>query len=343
MKVVSLVRCGPHVHRTAPEGLCGRDQARVLLGRCWVKPRKVRSSTGASEQRRLAVSPLTAANPAPMLLCSGGKDSCYNMVLCQQYGHEVGAGRQAGCPPAGLLLPFRWATPTCRLHQLAMQCAPPPTLTTCSARAPPSVALQIVALANLLPVAGEADDIDSWMYQTVGHQLIGAYAACTGLPLYRRSITGASADQVWSVPVCGRGCAVEWRMHSRAAARRAERQQQQHSRSPRLAAAVNSSAAPTRPHSHPGAACCSAWCTKTPKATRWKTCTACWPLCCSATPTSPPSPLAPSPRVRCWAALGSGHPPRHACTVVTTALVQAGSRCCGDRDGGSTRMCSGMG
>ncbi|PSC71309.1 diphthine-ammonia ligase isoform X1 [Micractinium conductrix] len=74
-------------------------------------------------------------------LVSGGKDSCYNMVLCQQYGHEI------------------------------------------------------VALANLLPVAGEADDIDSWMYQTVGHQLIGAYAACTGLPLYRRSITGASADQ----------------------------------------------------------------------------------------------------------------------------------------------------
>lgn len=21
--------------------------------------------------------------------CSGGKDSCYNMVLCQQYGHEA--------------------------------------------------------------------------------------------------------------------------------------------------------------------------------------------------------------------------------------------------------------
>lgn len=23
--------------------------------------------------------------------CSGGKDSCYNMVVCEQYGHEVGA------------------------------------------------------------------------------------------------------------------------------------------------------------------------------------------------------------------------------------------------------------
>lgn len=26
---------------------------------------------------------------SPSPCCSGGKDSCYNMVLCQQYGHEV--------------------------------------------------------------------------------------------------------------------------------------------------------------------------------------------------------------------------------------------------------------
>ena len=36
------------------------------------------------------------------------------------------------------------------------------------------------------------------MYQTVGHQLVSAYAACTGLPLYRRAITGASLDQALS-------------------------------------------------------------------------------------------------------------------------------------------------
>jgi diphthamide synthase (EF-2-diphthine--ammonia ligase) len=24
-----------------------------------------------------------------LLRCSGGKDSCYSMVLCQKYGHEV--------------------------------------------------------------------------------------------------------------------------------------------------------------------------------------------------------------------------------------------------------------
>lgn len=61
-----------------------------------------------------------------------------------------------------------------------------------------------MALANLLPAQQETDDLDSWMYQTVGHQLVGAYAQCMGLPLYRRHITGRSADQVggraWHTP-----------------------------------------------------------------------------------------------------------------------------------------------
>ena len=55
---------------------------------------------------------------------------------------------------------------------------------------------QVVALANLLPAEHEADDLDSYMYQTVGHQVVAAYAQCMHLPLYRRAITGRSADQV---------------------------------------------------------------------------------------------------------------------------------------------------
>ncbi|KAG7669670.1 hypothetical protein Ndes2437B_g05856 [Nannochloris sp. 'desiccata'] len=74
-------------------------------------------------------------------LVSGGKDSCFNMVLCQRYGHEV------------------------------------------------------VALANLLPTQAEVDELDSYMYQTVGHQIVAAYASCMGLPLYRRKILGTSKDQ----------------------------------------------------------------------------------------------------------------------------------------------------
>ncbi|GMH35085.1 hypothetical protein BSKO_02953 [Bryopsis sp. KO-2023] len=74
-------------------------------------------------------------------LVSGGKDSCYNMMLCERHGHEI------------------------------------------------------VALANLLPMDSGVDELDSYMFQTVGHQLIGAYAQCTGLPLFRRRIRGASVGK----------------------------------------------------------------------------------------------------------------------------------------------------
>jgi len=55
---------------------------------------------------------------------------------------------------------------------------------------------EVVALANLLPPDPAVDELDSYMYQTVGHQLVEAYAACTGLPLYRRRIEGGPKTQV---------------------------------------------------------------------------------------------------------------------------------------------------
>ncbi|KAL4607099.1 hypothetical protein ACB092_09G150500 [Castanea dentata] len=74
-------------------------------------------------------------------LVSGGKDSCYAMIKCIQYGHQV------------------------------------------------------VALANLMPADDSVDDLDSYMYQTVGHQIIVSYAECMGLPLFRRRIKGSSRHQ----------------------------------------------------------------------------------------------------------------------------------------------------
>ncbi|ESP02314.1 hypothetical protein LOTGIDRAFT_138598 [Lottia gigantea] len=49
---------------------------------------------------------------------------------------------------------------------------------------------EIVALANLKPK--ECDELDSYMYQTVGHHAIDIYAEAMSLPLYRRTITGES-------------------------------------------------------------------------------------------------------------------------------------------------------
>lgn len=51
---------------------------------------------------------------------------------------------------------------------------------------------QLVALANLRPA--HTDELDSYMYQTVGHQAIELYAEAMELPLYRRTIQGRSLD-----------------------------------------------------------------------------------------------------------------------------------------------------
>lgn len=51
---------------------------------------------------------------------------------------------------------------------------------------------EIVALANLRPNDTELYEIDSYMYQTVGHDVIDLYSEAMGLPLYREYIQGTS-------------------------------------------------------------------------------------------------------------------------------------------------------
>jgi diphthine-ammonia ligase len=61
----------------------------------------------------------------------------------------------------------------------------------------------IVALANLFPAGSddagapdEADELDSYCFQTVGHSVISAYAQCMGVPLHRGTISrGGSKNQ----------------------------------------------------------------------------------------------------------------------------------------------------
>ncbi|KAI4723742.1 adenine nucleotide alpha hydrolases-like protein [Aureobasidium sp. EXF-10728] len=56
---------------------------------------------------------------------------------------------------------------------------------------------EVVALANLHPPAqdGErSEDIDSYMYQTIGHGVIPLYEQALGLPLYRQEISGGVVD-----------------------------------------------------------------------------------------------------------------------------------------------------
>ncbi|XP_077119979.1 diphthine--ammonia ligase isoform X1 [Ranitomeya variabilis] len=53
---------------------------------------------------------------------------------------------------------------------------------------------QIVALANLRPPDSAVDELDSYMYQTVGHQALDLYAEAMALPLYRATLSGSSLD-----------------------------------------------------------------------------------------------------------------------------------------------------
>ena len=71
-------------------------------------------------------------------LVSGGKDSCFNMMECAKYGHEI------------------------------------------------------VAVANLHPADEQVDELDSFMFQTCGHNIIGAYSECMGVPLFRQPLVGKS-------------------------------------------------------------------------------------------------------------------------------------------------------
>ncbi|XP_075700979.1 diphthine--ammonia ligase [Rhinoderma darwinii] len=53
---------------------------------------------------------------------------------------------------------------------------------------------QIIALANLKPPESEVDELDSYMYQTVGYQALGLYAEAMALPLYRATLSGSSLN-----------------------------------------------------------------------------------------------------------------------------------------------------
>lgn len=54
----------------------------------------------------------------------------------------------------------------------------------------------LAALANLHPADKTVNELDSFMFQTVGHDVVDLYRECVGshVPLFRRAISGASAN-----------------------------------------------------------------------------------------------------------------------------------------------------
>ncbi|KAI1083259.1 hypothetical protein F5B20DRAFT_453483 [Whalleya microplaca] len=100
-------------------------------------------------------------------LVSGGKDSFFSILHCLANGHRVVA--------------------LANLHPPRPLAAPGAPIAT---RIPPGEA------ATRAPDNGGDDedeaDLNSFMYQTVGHQVIPLYAQATGLPLFRQPILGTA-------------------------------------------------------------------------------------------------------------------------------------------------------
>ncbi|CUS07071.1 unnamed protein product [Tuber aestivum] len=98
-------------------------------------------------------------------LISGGKDSFFSLLHTVANGHEIVA--------------------LANLH--------PPTTT---ASDPITTHLPSTAPSTLLPSApGTEDELDSFMYQTVGHTVLPLYPHALKIPLYRGTITGTSINQ----------------------------------------------------------------------------------------------------------------------------------------------------
>ena len=95
-------------------------------------------------------------------LISGGKDSLYSILHCIRNGHKVVA--------------------LANLH-------PPPLPTSTSSSSSSNDPTQTETQTQ----TGE-DDIDSFMYQTIGWNVIPLYEAALGIPLYRAPIVGGAVD-----------------------------------------------------------------------------------------------------------------------------------------------------
>ncbi|PYH40489.1 putative phosphatidate cytidylyltransferase [Aspergillus saccharolyticus JOP 1030-1] len=98
-------------------------------------------------------------------LISGGKDSLYSLLHCIRNGHKVVA--LANLHPAAR-------------KQQTVPTTPPPS-------SPSSIPPQDVA-------EEEEQDLDSFMYQTIGHSIIPLYETALGIPLYRQPIRGGAVD-----------------------------------------------------------------------------------------------------------------------------------------------------
>lgn len=160
------------------------------------------SSSGNDKSRSSSADGL-----AVIALVSGGKDSFFSALHCLQNGHRLVA--LANLYPAQ---PSVSASPLALAPASASDIRPDAVLRdlgnapraggggggvvkakTCGGQDEDPDHGRATAEAEEAAEA-EEEDLNSFMYQTVGHQVIPAYAEATGLPLYRQPIVGAAVQ-----------------------------------------------------------------------------------------------------------------------------------------------------
>lgn len=107
-------------------------------------------------------------------LVSGGKDSTYCMLQCVSYGHTIVALANLHPPNSSSSKPNR--------RQSADHCVDP------ESGDDPELENNGGGVDSEKPPG----ELDSYMYQTVGHEVLHHYAHCLGVPLYRAPILGSA-------------------------------------------------------------------------------------------------------------------------------------------------------
>lgn len=108
---------------------------------------------------------MTSESLNVIALISGGKDSFFNLVHCIRHGHRIVA-------LANLFPAVDGANEAVE----DVQFIDPEQQTSTSTE----------------DGSAQEEDLNSFMYQTVGHEVIPLYAAATGIPLYRQPIRGGA-------------------------------------------------------------------------------------------------------------------------------------------------------
>ncbi|KAH3756592.1 protein E01A2.5 [Pelomyxa schiedti] len=124
-------------------------------------------------------------------LVSGGKDSIYSMMQCVAHGHTI-----------SVLVNLQPPTRSALLSSQSQSQSQPPSASAVQSEHPQTTPAVITPVN---PADDEViDELDSFMYQTVGHEAIAAVAECLEIPLLMHDILGGSNNtQLEYTPTCG--------------------------------------------------------------------------------------------------------------------------------------------